>query len=270
MYLVLWQITYAWSLPFIRCSICLSLFRITNERRYTIPLWCVMVLATFSAMLGFIAVVITCQPIAKNWDPVLQNDPSVGSCMDYSIIQNISYFISASSILTDWSCVILPCIIVWNLNMKRKLKVSAAGILALGAVASLSTIVRLPHLGAYTAPKDHYYKIANIIIWSEIECGIGIIADPLPSLRGLIQAYLNRPSTGSSVEQNNHNDGHGNENGHNHHFVTIGGTGGERTAAMGSNLKLGNLNGGGRAEDNNNMILEAAAIAAVPVRESSI
>ncbi|KAK6822027.1 hypothetical protein PG987_014852 [Apiospora arundinis] len=240
MYLVLWQITYAWSLPFIKCSICLSLFRITNERRYTIPLWCVMVLATFSAMLGF------------------------------SIIQNISYFISASSILTDWSCAILPCIIVWNLNMKRKLKVSAAGILALGAVASLSTIVRLPYLGAYTAPKDHYYKIANIIIWSEIECGIGIIAGSLPSLRGLIQAYLTRPSTGSSVEQNNHNDGHGNENGNNHHFVTIGGTGGERTAAMGSNLKLGNLNGGGRAEDNNNMILEVAAIAADPVRESSI
>lgn len=78
--------------------------------------------------------------------------------MDYSIIQNISYFISASSILTDWSCAILPCIIVWNLNMKRKLKVSAAGILALGAVASLSTIVRLPYLGAYTAPKDHYCK----------------------------------------------------------------------------------------------------------------
>lgn len=78
--------------------------------------------------------------------------------MDYSIIQNISYFISASSIITDWACAILPCFIVWKLNMKRKLKVSVAVVLALGAVASLSTIVRLPYLGAYTAPVDHYCK----------------------------------------------------------------------------------------------------------------
>ncbi|KAK8070297.1 hypothetical protein PG994_006913 [Apiospora phragmitis] len=248
MYLVLWQVTYAWSLPFIKGSICFSLFRITNERKHTIPLWCIMILATFSAILGFIAVVITCQPIAKNWDPVLQSDPDVGECMDYAIIQNISYFISASSILTDWACAILPCFIVWNLNMKRKLKISVAGILALGAVASLSTIVRLPYLGAYTASVDHYYKIANIIIWSEIECGVGIIAGSLPSLRGFIKTVLDKSSTGSSnCHRNNNNNNNPNDN--SHHFVTIGGTGGDRQVPAGSsNIKLGNL--GCRAENN--------------------
>ncbi|KAK8054372.1 hypothetical protein PG996_013673 [Apiospora saccharicola] len=238
MYLVLWQITYAWSLPFIKCSICFSLFRFTNERRHTIPLWCVMILATFSAMLGFVAVLITCQPIARNWDPALSN---VGSCMDYSIIQNISYFISASSIITDWACAILPCFIVWNLNIKRKLKVSVAVVLALGAVASLSTIVRLPYLGAYTAPVDHYYKIANIVIWSEIECGVGIIAGSLPSLRGFFKYIRDKSSAGSSKRQHRHLSLDDNEN--SHHFVTIGGTGseGDRTAAAASNLRLGNL-----------------------------
>ncbi|KAK8044028.1 hypothetical protein PG993_004052 [Apiospora rasikravindrae] len=223
MYLVLWQITYAWSLPFIKCSICFSLFRVTQERRHTIPLICVMALATFSAILGFIAVLITCQPLAKNWDPVWQNDPNIGSCMDYSIIQNISYFISASSIVTDWACALLPCFIVWNLNMKRKLKFSVAGILALGAFASLSTIIRLPYLGAYTAPVDHYYKVANIVIWSEVECGVGIIAGSLPSLRGLIKSIIDRSNNGGSSYNNQHNPD--NENGNSHHFVTIGGTG---------------------------------------------
>ncbi|KAK7943847.1 uncharacterized protein PG986_012960 [Apiospora aurea] len=251
MYLVLWrvsmsqwaktQITYAWSLPFIKCSICFSLFRITQERRHTIPLICIMVLATFSAILGFIAVIITCQPIAKNWDPVLQNDPDYGACMDYSIIQNISYFISASSIVTDWACAILPCFIVWNLNMKRKLKFSVAGILALGAFASLSTIIRLPYLGAYTAPVDHYYKVANIIIWSEIECGVGIIAGSLPSLRGFIKSIIDR-STNRGSSYNNQHSPDDDENSNSHHFVTIGGTGGDRaTAAAASNIKLGSL-----------------------------
>jgi hypothetical protein len=115
-----------------------------------------MVLATVSAMVGFIAVVITCQPMAKNWDPVIQADTSIGYCMTGNIVQNLSYYVSASSIVTDWACAIIPCFIVWNLQMKRKLKISVAAILALGAVASVTTIVRLPYLSAYTAPTDAY------------------------------------------------------------------------------------------------------------------
>lgn len=155
---MLWQVTYAWTLPFIKCSICFSLFRITTEVKYRLLLWGVMFLATVSAMIGFIAVVITCQPIAKNWDPVLQADASIGYCMTGNIITRLSYYISASSIVTDWACAIIPCFIVWNLQMKRRLKISVAGILALGAVASVTTLVRLPYLSAYTAPTDTYCK----------------------------------------------------------------------------------------------------------------
>ncbi|KAK7931148.1 hypothetical protein PG985_001860 [Apiospora marii] len=220
------MITYAWSLPFIKCSICFSLFRITNERRHTIPLWGVMLLSTVSAMLGFIAVVVTCQPIAKNWDPALTN---VGSCMDYSIIQNTSFFISASSIITDWTCAVLPYFILWKMNIKRKVKVSVALVLALGAVASLSTIVRLPYLSAYTTSVDHYYKCAHIVIWSEVECGVGIIAGSLPSLRGFFKYIRDRSSAQSSDRCHFSLD----DNENSHRFVAIGGTGGDddRTAA---------------------------------------
>lgn len=160
--LVVWQSTYAWCLPFVKSSICLSLFRITSEKNYRIMLWAVMILASISALIGFIAVVITCRPIAKNWDPVLQADPSVGYCLDYGIIQGISYYISASSIITDWACAIIPCFIVWNLQMRRKVKISVASILALGAMASVTTIIRVPYLGAYTAASDRYCKLRSI------------------------------------------------------------------------------------------------------------
>ncbi|KAK8085839.1 hypothetical protein PG997_007110, partial [Apiospora hydei] len=247
MYLVLWQITYAWSLPFIKCSICFSLFRITQERRHTIPLICIMVLATFSAILGFIAVVITCQPIAKNWDPVLQNDPNYGECMDYSIIQNISYFISASSIVTDWACALLPCFIVWNLNMKRKPSSRSpaswplAPSLACRPLYGCRIWALTRPLSIITVLTNQTDKIANIIIWSEIECGVGIIAGSLPSLRGFIKSIIDRSTSKGSSYNNQHNPDD-DENGNSHHFVTIGGTGGDRaTAAAASNVKLGGL-----------------------------
>ncbi|KAI0023809.1 hypothetical protein F4780DRAFT_24345 [Xylariomycetidae sp. FL0641] len=227
MYLLLWQATYAWDLPFVKCSICLSLFRITTEKKYRIMLWLVMFLATFSAMIGFIAVVITCRPIGKNWDPVLQADPTIGYCLDYGIIQGISYYISASSIITDWACAIIPCFIVWNLQMKRRLKISVAGILALGAVASLTTIIRLPYLGAYTALEDTYYKVCNIVLWSQIECGIGIIAGSLPSLRRLLKGLV-----GSSKDAS-----YGDSAGPN--LNTIGG--GNRSGKMSRSVKMSSL-----------------------------
>lgn len=127
-------------------------------------LWAVMFLASISSLIGFIAVIITCQPIAKNWDPVIGADDSIGYCMNYGIIQGISYYISASSIITDWACAIIPCFIVWNLQMKRRLKISVATILALGAVASLTTIIRLPYLGAYTATEDRYCEFPNRLV----------------------------------------------------------------------------------------------------------
>ncbi|KAK6072309.1 cation-transporting atpase 4 [Seiridium cupressi] len=215
MYLIPWQITYAWCLLFIKCSICVSLFRITAERKFRLMLWGVMFLASLSALIGFIAVVITCNPIAKNWDPVLAADSSIGYCIDYNIIQGISYYISASSIITDWACAVIPCFIVWNLQMRRKLKISVVGILALGAVASLTTIIRLPYLGTYTATSDRYYQVCNIVIWSQIECGVGIIAASLPSLRRLVKNILEKSSSrGGSYHPRSGTD---------RHTATIGG-----------------------------------------------
>ncbi|KAF7534513.1 hypothetical protein G7054_g6185 [Neopestalotiopsis clavispora] len=246
MYLILWQIAYAWCLPFIKCSICFSLFRITSELKYRLLLWAVMVLATVSAMVGFIAVVITCQPMAKNWDPVIQADTNIGYCMTGNIVQNLSYYVSASSIVTDWACAIIPCFIVWNLQMKRKLKISVAAILALGAVASVTTIVRLPYLSAYTAPTDAYYQIANIVIWSEIECGVGIIAGSLPALRRFVKSILDKSSKGGSYDPRS-GSGMGTQ--------TIGGgKGRSHTGKMSRSVKMSNLSRNG-----NNTVIEAGS-----------
>lgn len=52
--------------------------------------------------------------------------------------------------------------------------------------ASISTLVRLPYLVAYTATTDGLYHKANIVIWSMVEMGIGIIAGSMPALSKLL------------------------------------------------------------------------------------
>jgi hypothetical protein len=43
--------------------------------------------------------------VAATWDP------SRGKCADTSVITKVSYFISAASILTDYTCAVLPVVI---------------------------------------------------------------------------------------------------------------------------------------------------------------
>ncbi|KXH65117.1 hypothetical protein CNYM01_04838 [Colletotrichum nymphaeae SA-01] len=175
-WLVFFQITYAWSLPFIKASICFTVFRITNGRRYRTILWAVMIASGLSTTVGFIAVVAVCRPMEYTWD---------------------NYMISVLAIVTDWTCAIVPTVVVWGLQMKSRVKVSVCAVLALGAIASAATIVRLPYLQYYNQVENYLHNIANIVLWSILECGIGIIAGSLPSLRRLLKFWLDKSSKGS-------------------------------------------------------------------------
>ncbi|KAK1516960.1 uncharacterized protein CCOS01_12509 [Colletotrichum costaricense] len=191
-WLVFFQITYAWSLPFIKASICLTVFRITNRRRYRTILWAVMIASGLSTTVGFIAVVAVCRPMEYTWDKSVD-----GQCAPQNIITTISYMISVLAIVTDWTCAIVPTVVVWGLQMKSRVKVSVCAVLALGAIASAATIVRLPYLQYYNQVENYLHNIANIVLWSILECGIGIIAGSLPSLRRLLKFWLDKSSKGS-------------------------------------------------------------------------
>ncbi|KAF6813267.1 cation-transporting atpase 4 [Colletotrichum musicola] len=95
--------------------------------------------------------------------------------------------------------------------MKSRVRASACAVLALGTVASAATIIRLPYLQYYNQPENYLHNIANIVLWSIFECGIGIIAGSLPSLRRLLKFWLDKSSKGSydNTGSNNLNPGSG-------------------------------------------------------------
>ena len=99
------QLFYVLSTVPIKASICVALLRITTSRAVRYILYTVIALATIACIVTDIAVLTWCRPVAATWDP------SAGTCADASVITNVSYFISAVSILTDWTCAILPAYI---------------------------------------------------------------------------------------------------------------------------------------------------------------
>ena len=69
--------------------------------------------------------------------------------------------------------------IVWDVQLKLRIKASVAVVLGFGFVASTATLVRLKYLLAYNNPDDYLLNIANIAIWSITESGLGLIAGSL-------------------------------------------------------------------------------------------
>ncbi|EED21068.1 conserved hypothetical protein [Talaromyces stipitatus ATCC 10500] len=178
----------------IKCSIAVTLLRIAGSR--SIATWTIggVMFASIAAAIIFMAGVANiCHPITTLW-----GETTNGTC-NLQLNSDVSFFFSAVEIVTDFSLAILPAILLWNIQMKRKVKFSVMVILGMAAFASCATIVRLRYLSLYSNPAEFMFSTGSIGLWSVIEEGIGIIAGSLPALRPLLSLPIfSRSSAGGS------------------------------------------------------------------------
>ncbi|PSN59575.1 hypothetical protein BS50DRAFT_614559 [Corynespora cassiicola Philippines] len=160
---------YAVSAMFIKISVAVTLLRIAEARQlFGWALWILIGMTVIAALVFCIGIANTCHPISTLWGE------SNGTC-DLQLNTNVSLFFSVIEIVTDFSFSIMLAILLWNVQMKRKVKASVAVMLALASIASCATIVRLNYLTLYSDPGEFMY-----------EEGIGIIPGSLPALRPLL------------------------------------------------------------------------------------
>ncbi|KEQ68134.1 hypothetical protein M436DRAFT_17574, partial [Aureobasidium namibiae CBS 147.97] len=180
--LMTFQILYCASLIFIKSSICVALIRLVISRRLLYTLYAILALSASYGFIAMMTVLLQCRPLKATWDP------AAGTCSNGKIIMNISWFVTACSITTDSACAIMPFVILWNLQMRKRLKFTIAAMLSLGFLASAATIVRIKYIDSYSASHDLAFKVSNVVLWSVIETGIAIIVGTIPSLKPLVKS----------------------------------------------------------------------------------
>ncbi|KAI0485080.1 hypothetical protein GGR56DRAFT_669574 [Xylariaceae sp. FL0804] len=188
-YIVLWQIFYVLALCCIKAAIGTTLLRIAVRRAHRALVWALVAVTCATSLAALVGVLATCRPVAASWDW----DAWEGACGSARVISGLGYLVSASSVVTDWACAVLPVVILWRTQMPARMKVSTGLVLGLGAIASISTIIRLPYLRFYSEPDNYLFHIGYVVLWSIIECGIGLIAGSLPMLRRLFRRWLGVP-----------------------------------------------------------------------------
>ncbi|KAL7624934.1 hypothetical protein AAE478_004148 [Parahypoxylon ruwenzoriense] len=202
-YILYYQIIYYVSSTITKVAIAFTLLRLFQAKviRYIIHLnWIFMAMSAIGS-LGFVFA--NCKPFAANWNPLL------GSCLPGSGFLIVSYFGSVVQIITDWVSAIVPFFVVKDLQMSKRKKVSLLAVLMLGILASVASLIRMPYYKYYDTvayPDDFLYHAGYIALWSELECGMGIVACSLPPLRRLFKNFFKGSTNQSRPAYNSTSD----------------------------------------------------------------
>ncbi|EMT69468.1 hypothetical protein FOC4_g10003192 [Fusarium odoratissimum] len=193
------QVTYCFSLLFLKSSICVTLLRIAVIKTHRIIIWCTLTFAILSTSVVIIGVFLICQPISTAWG-------HTGTCAPTVVIASLGYLVSAGAVVTDWICAILPIFMLYKSNMKLATKIGVSAVLGSAALASLCTIIRLPYVKYYTTIPNYLYNVANIVIWPIVESGIGIVSASLSTLHKLVSSRFHFDSTEMSKRRKRKGD----------------------------------------------------------------
>jgi len=73
--------------------------------------------------------------------------------------------------------------------MNFRTKVSVAGVLSLGLLAGVATMIRVPYIKVLALTDDFLFATTDVAIWSTVEPGLGIVAASAASLRPLFRTF---------------------------------------------------------------------------------
>lgn len=102
--------------------------RISPNKKHHWVLWGLIAASVVSTFIACVVVFTTCRPMAFTWDKTIPG----GKCSSLEMIIALSYVVSAVNIVTDWSCALMPVLILWNLQMRRRVKATVCVLLSMG------------------------------------------------------------------------------------------------------------------------------------------
>ncbi|KAI1065377.1 hypothetical protein LB507_000786 [Fusarium sp. FIESC RH6] len=164
-----------------KISIGITLLRITNRKLDIWILYSTMAITLCTGIVFFFVTLFQCWPISFFW-----NTNQKGSCVSPDVIIALTYLYSVFSVISDFTCAILPIFLVAKLNMGRKTKLAIIPLLAMACVASAAVVVRFAFIKDFKNP-DFLWATVDIAIWSTAEQGLAITAGSLATLRPLLR-----------------------------------------------------------------------------------
>ncbi|ORY58874.1 uncharacterized protein BCR38DRAFT_527394 [Pseudomassariella vexata] len=186
-YFTIWILVYVIGLATIKSSICVTMARIADTQTlYRVAVYVLLGITWTSFLVTFIGVLVFCRPIEGNWKASLVLSGEA-TCASMETMIGLSQTATGTTIVTDLACAILPGLILWKTQMNLRHKLAVFALLSFASTASIMTMIRAPYINHYNNPEDNLmFWVGHIVLFSNIETGIGCVASSIPAVRSFI------------------------------------------------------------------------------------
>ncbi|CZR63753.1 uncharacterized protein PAC_13650 [Phialocephala subalpina] len=225
------ELAYTTTTCFLKLSIALFLLRIATKSTHRILLYSIMTLASLLTIAYFLFLVFQCHPVSY----FMQFGGETGSCLAPEIVGAMTYTHSGVNAFCDVVLALLPVVIVSQLQMNIRTKLTVSTILSMGIMyvplspfprhflffllggkvlsrssAAIAVIIRIPYVRILVNnASDFLYSSTDVVIWTAIEPGLAITAANMATLRPLFSAFLSRTKLWGSTTARGKSFGYG-------------------------------------------------------------
>ncbi|KAL6707453.1 hypothetical protein ACN47E_004023 [Coniothyrium glycines] len=183
-YIQLSEVFYVLTTTLLKISLGLFFLRILTKR------WQVRIFHAIlgtSATYGLFYVFVT---IFQCGDPAKVADSLLASpkCLPGPLLLTTGYLYGGLNVIADWTFVLIPISVLVDSNLDRRSKISVSIVMALGAVGSVSSVMRMVNLHGLALTGNGLSPTSiKATIWATAEPGTGIIAASIAVLRPLFR-----------------------------------------------------------------------------------
>ncbi|KAK0105295.1 hypothetical protein ONS95_004321 [Cadophora gregata] len=184
------ELAYVLTTCILKMSIAVFLLRIAVKKSHRIILYVTTAGVIIFSIGYFLFLVFQCSPVDYFWN---QFSLKPGSCLSPELVGAMTYAHSGLNALADIILAALPVVIVSQLQMNPRTKLTVSIILSMGIVACIAVVIRIPYIKILVDNADDFlFSSTDVVIWSAIEPGLAITAANLATLRPLFSACLSR------------------------------------------------------------------------------
>ncbi|KAI1460731.1 hypothetical protein F4805DRAFT_373839 [Annulohypoxylon moriforme] len=178
------EIVYIMTSLLIKFTVGIFLLRICSLAWQRTVIWIVLfVCLVYSIFFTFMAI-FQCRPVQYYWSQYTTK--MEGTCFSDELIRGTSYAAAVINCVSDWILGLLPIALIGKLELSKRSKIMVSCTLALGSIASIATIIRIPYIWQLSTANDDVLHVFTVVsIWSTVENGLGLIASSLATLRPL-------------------------------------------------------------------------------------
>ncbi|KAF4609614.1 hypothetical protein G7Y89_g15841 [Cudoniella acicularis] len=189
------QVFACFAIGMAKVAVSLFLMRIVVNKWHKGILWfCIATMMTLSTLLA-IGVFVHCTPTRSLWDPQLAAEQVCH--LNFILLAKLDCGWAAAM---DFFLALLPWLILWNVNMKRRDKITVCISLSLGVFAGVCGVIRTSGLDALSQTSDYLYATTESLIWTSTEVTMTIVCVCISALRPLWTHLRGGSSSGGYQE----------------------------------------------------------------------